>query len=836
MTAPPRPSGATRRARLWSGCLARPARGRRGASPGAGTLTGDIRLTRFRAALLALACLCPCLAPVAIAAATHPAPAHPMSARPAAAAPVETGGIIRAIEVSGNKRIETDTIRSYMLVRPGDPFDPSRLDQSLKTLYATGLFHDVSLTRQGDTLLVRVVEYPLVNRVVFEGNHALTDSELTKVVQLRPRAVFTRAAAEADRRRILDSFALKGHYDATVTPEIVRLPENRVNVVFEIHDGPSTLISRISFVGNHAYSESRLGDVVSSREERWWAFLSTADQYNPQRLRLDQELLRRFYFKHGYADFSIVSATAQLAPDRKAFFLTFTVHEGARYRVAKIAIHSTLKGMTPKLLGNALEISQGDWFDADAMQRSADKMEEYVRSHGYAFVQVVPRVTKDPKAHTLAIAFDVSRGPRVYVERIDIVGNTRTRDSVIRRQFHIAEGDAVNAGSVRRTEQRLKDLDYFQNAAITVAPGSAPDKAVLTTRVTEKATGQLTLGGGFSTDVGLLLDVGLRERNIIGSGVDAGINGILAQKQSSIDLSVTDPYFENRNLLLGGDVFLLQTNNLGTAPYDEKRVGFSARLGYNFTTHLQQVWNYQLVGRTVSNITAGSSAFIFDEQGYTLLSQVGQVLALDYRDSTISPTRGYILSLATDYAGLGGNADFLRTKLDAAYYIPLERLMGASGWGIRLRASVGYLFNLGHQEQIIDRFFLGGDNLRGFQIGGAGPHDAVTGDSLGGRFMWTDSTQLNFPLPVSADLGLSGHVFADVGALTEGSFESNSCVNQPGGVCPAITASGAPRVGVGFGISWRSSFGLINIDFTPFVLKQPGDQTQVFRFGFGTRF
>ena len=339
----------------------------------------------------------------------------------------------------------------------------------------------------------------------------------------------------------------------------------------------------------------------------------------------------------------------------------------------------------------------------------------------------------------------MSRGPRVFVERIDIVGNTRTEDSVIRRQFHLAEGDPFNAGSLRRTEQRLKDLNYFGNVAITVAPGSAPDKAVLTTRVVDKATGQLSLGGGFSTDVGLLAQAGISESNLIGTGISAGLNGILAQKQSSIDLSVTDPYFQNRNLLLGGDLFLLQYNNLGTAPYDEKRVGFSVRAGYNFTNHLQQVWNYQLVGRTVYNIIAGSSAFIYDEAGYTLLSQAGQVLTLDYRDSTINPHRGYILSLSTDFAGLGGNAEFVRARLDGAYYIPLDYFTGDSQWDIRLRAGVGQLFPLGHQEQIIDRFFLGGDNLRGFQTGGVGPHDAVTGDSLGGRFIWTESTQLQFP-------------------------------------------------------------------------------------------
>ena len=393
-------------------------------------------MTRFRAALLALACLFPCLLVVALA-------ATPPRTVPGQTAGVQAGGVIRAIRVVGNKRIETGTIRSYMLVRPGDPFDPSLLDQSLKTLYATGLFQDVSLTRSGDDLVVHVSEYPLVNTVAFEGNHAIEDADLDKVVQLRPRAVFTRAAAETDRKRILDAYAQKGHYDATVDPEIIRLPENRVNVVFEINDGPSTLISRITFTGNHAYGEGRLAEVINSREERWWAFLSTSDQYSPQRLELDKELLRQFYFKHGYAAFSIVSATAELAPDRKAFFLTFVVHEGPRYRINKVTIHSALKGITPAELAGELQFAQGDWFDADAIRRSSDRMEEYVRSHGFAFVQVTPRYVRDEKARTMAISFDVSRGPRVFIERIDIVGNTRTQDAVIRRQFHLAEGDAL---------------------------------------------------------------------------------------------------------------------------------------------------------------------------------------------------------------------------------------------------------------------------------------------------------------------------------------------------------------------------------------------------------
>ncbi len=699
--------------------------------------------------------------PVQTRARTHPATTRPPS------------GVIEAIRVEGNRRIDASTIRSYMLVQPGQPFDPAQIDRSLKTLYATGLFQDVSITPQGDTLVVRVVENPIVNRVVYEGNHVLTDDQLNGVTQLRARSVFTPAAAEADRKRILDAYAARGRYDATVEPEIIRLPENRVNLVFRIHDGPETLISRIVFVGNHAYGEGTLADVVNSRPQRWWAFLSTADQYTAEKLGFDKELLRRFYLSHGYVDFEVTNATAELAPDRKSFFLTFVLHEGERYRVGKIAISSQLRGVTPEQLRADLKLAQGDWYDGDAVGRTADAMENDVRTRGYAFVQVTPRIERDPKTHTVALAFDVTEGPRVFVERMDITGNTTTQDKVIRREFRIAEGDAYNQELLRRSRQRLQDLNYFNNVTITTAPGSAPDKAIITTNVEEKATGEFSVGGGYSTDAGFLLSTGIRQSNFLGTGIDAGINGVLAQKQSSINLSVNDPYFLDRNLLLGGDAFLIQTNTLGVEPYNERRVGTTVRLGYDVNEHLRQVWSYSLVNRTVYDVTT-NDFFITSQAGSSLLSQISQVVTLDYRDSRLAPHTGYLLSLGTDLAGFGGNARFARTRLDGAYYIPLDFLTGNTDWGIALSAGAGYLFNLGKQELVIDRFYLGGDNLRGFEIGGAGPHvlnaDGSV-DSVGGRFIYTQSTELRFPLPVPQDLGITGRAFVDVGSLTQGTFE-----------------------------------------------------------------
>ena len=358
-----------------------------------------------------------------------------------------------------------------MLVQPGDPFDPDRLDRSLKTLYATGLFQDVRINREGDTLVVRLVENPLVNRVAFEGNHKVTDDQLRPEMQLKPRAVFTPALAEQDRQHILDLYAKRGYYNARVDPQVIRLDQNRVDVVFQINDGSVTLISKIIFVGNHEFSEDRLTEVINSREERWWRFLSSSDEYDPQRLNFDKELLRRFYLKNGYVDFEVRAAKSELAPDRSGFFLTFNISEGERYRVGKITINSQLRNLTGDDLRPDLEISEGDWYDGDAVGRSVDAMELDIHNRSYAFVEVKPRIDRDREKHIVDLAFDVGEGPRVYVERIDIVGNTRTKDKVIRREFRLAEGDALNADAVRRSRERLRNLNYFNDVKIAPVAG-----------------------------------------------------------------------------------------------------------------------------------------------------------------------------------------------------------------------------------------------------------------------------------------------------------------------------------------------------------------------------
>ena len=785
-------------------------------------------LTFKRLALLASVCLP--LLPMANAGAraVHPAREHATTA---------VGGTISAIKVEGNQRIETSTVLSYMVVAPGDAFDQAELDRSLKTLFATGLFHDVSMSRQGDTLIVHVVENPIVNRIIFEGNHAVTDDKLRGVLSLRARAVFTTDMAQHDREKLLEYYAANGRFAVSVQPQIIRLSDNRVDVIFNVKENNLTLISRISFVGNHAFGEGKLRSVITTEETAWYKFFTTNDEFNPERLNFDKELLRRFYLRNGYIDFSVVDATAELSPDRKSFFITFTVTEGARYRVGSVRITSSIRGASPDLVRPFLEIKHDQWYDGDEVQRDADNMQLRLQNAGFPFAEVKPQIGRNEATHTVDLVFPLTEGPRVYVERIEINGNTRTQDQVIRREFTFAEGDPFTDNQVRRTKQSLTDLGYFQTVDVDHQPGSAPDRTIVSANLDEKATGQLTLGGGYSTDAGALANAGIEQKNFIGSGVDASINGTLAQYENQVDVSVTDPYFLERNLVSGVDVFRISNNYsaLGYANYNETRLGATFRIGYAFNQYLSQSWNYSVVDRNVSNINNGSSIYVTNENGESLLSQIGQTLSLDARDSRVEPHRGFIVRLGEDLSGLGGNEKYIRSKLDGGYYQPLDYLTGNRDWTLVIKAGAGYLADYGGGRQsLIDNFYLGGETLRGFLDGGVGPHQ--TADSLGGRFLYTQSTELHFPLPLPPDLGISGRAFVDVGGLSGARYISVPGEGDVRSIEPIVGDTLIPRIGAGVGVSWKSPFGLINVDVAAPVKKQTEDQTQVFRFGFGTNF
>ena len=783
-----------------------------------------------RSALLASVCLLPAL--------LVPSPYDGASAQTAqhhrasvGHSRVQSGGTIAAINVSGNRRIEADTITSYMVVQPGEPFDPQAINESLKTLYATGLFSSVSITRDGNDLDVSVVENPTVNQVFFSGNKVLTDKDALAAISLKPRSVFTPAGAEAGRRALLDAYAKKGYYSATVTPNIIRLPDNRVNVVFQCTEGPQALIGRITFIGNHHFGQSRLREVVSSRQSAWYRFFSSADQYDSQRVEYDEYLLHQFYLHNGYADFNVISANAELSPDRKSFYLTFDVSEGPRYRVGSLKIVSTVPGLSVDKLRGLVPLGKGDWFDGDALQEGVTALTNRALNLGFSFAQVNPMVQTHPGSRRIDITLNVVDGPHIYIQRVDVTGNTRTEDQVIRRELTLAPGDAYNQAKADQSTTNLKNLGYFKTEKITTSAGSTPQQVVMNTAVTEQATGQFSLGGGYSTDLGALLNAGLSQNNFLGTGVDASINTMLAQRGTQIDLGVTNPYFLGRNLIAGFDLFRSVTNSYTAAAtaysYEESDIGGDLRLGYRFNDHVRQSFTYTLAQRDIYGVPTGSSIYVDDTEGPNTLSQISQTLTFDYLDDQIAPTSGLNINLTTDYAGVGGFARYVRLSPDVSYYIPLEHLFGNKAWVLRFHATGGYLLPvMGYHDQLEDRFFLGGDSLRGFADGGVGPTDKATGDEIGGRYMWTGSTELHFPLPVSQDLGVSGFAFVDTGA----DWGVEEIPGHP------IDDSSAPRVAAGIGVSWNTPFGLINLSLAQPIVKQPGDQIQQFRVSFGSRF
>ncbi|MHB1305443.1 MAG: outer membrane protein assembly factor BamA [Acidiphilium sp.] len=770
-----------------------------------------------------------CLAPVFLA------PAAPAASPVRHGAPDAgvAGGRIAAVDVKGNQRIDASTVRSYILLRPGDPFSQRRMDLSLKTLYATGLFQSVSIDRQGNDLVVQVKENPVVNRVFFQGNSVVKDKDMQKAISLKPGSVFTPAAAASDTKAILALYGTHGHYGATVQPEIVKLPENRVNVVFECNEGHETLISRINFIGNHHYGQTKLREVISSRQDAWYRFLSSSDEYNQERVKYDESLLSQFYFHHGYADFKVVSSTAQLSPDRKSFYLTFVVDEGPRYRISSVRVVSSLRKLPGKQLRPLIPISKGDVFDGDALQAADKAISTYVQNRGFAFAQVEPDVKENHKEHTIALTFRVIEGPRVYVGDVAIRGNTRTEDSVIRRQIELAPGDAYNQQAVKDSKENLQNLGFFKkkDIAIKPIPTNSPDKVNLDVGVSEQATGQFSLGGGYSTDLGALVNVGLSQNNFLGTGIDTSISGLLAQKGTQFNLGVTNPYFLGRNLIAGFDLFRTDTYNTTSYVFSERSIGGDLRLGFRYNAHVSQAFTYTISTRDIYNIFTDASLYILNEAGNSSLSQLGTTLTFDYRNDRLDPSSGGLLALSGDFAGLGGTAKYVRLQARGAYYIPLEKELGSKQWVLEFDGHVGDIVGIqGYKTLIADRFFLGGDSLLGFQTGGAGPHDTQYGDSLGGNFIWTQDTVLHFPLPVTPDLGISGFAFADIGSL---SGVSPIYLN---GKQLGLADTAAPRISAGIGVAWNTPFGLIDLSFAQPIKKYKYDQVEQFRVSFGTRF
>ena len=754
----------------------------------------------------------------------------------------QSAGTISAIRVEGNKRVEPETVRTYLSFNVGDPYDLAKVDESLKTLFATGLFQDVRIRRDGGTVVIVVVENPIVARVAFEGNKEIADDALTAEVQLKPRTVYTRARVQADVQRILDVYRRQGMYAAQVDPKIINLDNNRIDVVFEINEGPTTKVRAINFLGNSAFSDSQLRYVISTTQTSLLSFLKSTNIYDPDRLNLDRELLRQFYLKNGYADVRILSATADLDRDARGFFITFTIDEGAKYKFGDVDVESALPSADLRALRGVIMSRPGRTYNVQRIEKSAEALTITASQEGYAFAQVKPRFDRDEASHRINITYVIDEGPHVYIERINIVGNFRTHDDVIRREFSLAEGDAYNRLLVEAARRRLRSLGFFKSVDIDTDPGSSPDRVVLVVRVVEQPTGELSFGAGYSTSEGVIGDISVTERNLMGKGqyVRLGFSGSLERAQ--VDFSFTEPHFLDRNLAAGFDLFTKTVDFTSVASYMENDTGGDLRMGFPIANNTQLGLRYKFEREDIYNVQSNASLAVKESAGVVNVSSVGYTVAFDTRNLPQSPTSGVFVSFSQDLAGVGGDVDYFRSVVDGRAYYPLTNKITLVG-----RAQGGFIDGWDGQDvRMTDLFFKGGETIRGFQRAGYGPRDAcadpVTGkrvkncttDPLGGQAFWATTAEARFPLPFVPDsIGMQGAVFVDAGSLFDPSGLAVTAVRNEGSF---IHDSADVRMSTGVSLIWQSPLGPLRADFAEALLKASFDKTELFRFGASTQF
>lgn len=771
--------------------------------------------------------------------------------------------VVSSIVVRGNQRVETETVRSYLLVKPGQSFGAREVDESLKALYATGLFSDVQITRGGGSLVVTVVESPLINRVAFEGNKRIPDEQLNTVIESRPRGLLSRSRVQSDVQRILEVYRRAGRFQASVEPKIIELTQNRVDLVYEVNDGDKTGISRIDFVGNAAFSDGRLRDVIRTRETGLLSFLRTTDTYDQDRLNADQELLRRFYTRNGYADFRVISANADLDRERNTFFVSFTVEEGQQYRFGAIDVQSSLPELDPARLNSVVLTREGAVYSAEDIEKTMEAISIEASRMGYAFAQVRPRASRDAEGQTIAITYYVDEGPRVYVERIEVRGNTRTRDFVIRREFDLVEGDAFNRTLVDRAERRLRNLQFFKNVRISTTQGSASDRVIIVVDVEEQATGDISFGVGYSSTDGIIGDISLTEKNFLGRGQYLRVSFGGGQSKRNAEFSFTEPFFLGRRISAGFDLYQRVQDANSFQSYEEETRGGGIRFGLPIDDAWSVGVGYQLYaqrigvsadalnGKGTDDVSWALKQFLCGSNlirpgdpdapaditspmcpaGVTsrevLISQFSWNLTYNTVDHPTFPRSGIFAQLKQDIAGLGGDVGFVKTTVEARIHRELLADFGLTGM---LRARAGHMFAIGNGHRIFDQFNNGSDLVRGFAPSGFGPRTADTNESIGGRMYVAATAQVDFPIPgLPEELGLYGSAFGDAGAI----WDADTSLLGGAGV---INNDFKIRSSVGVGILWRSPFGPLRFDLAYPITKANGDKTQLFRFSGGTQF
>jgi outer membrane protein insertion porin family len=784
-----------------------------------------------------------------------------------------------SIVVEGNRRVEASTIRSYFKTGPRGAIDGPQIDEAYKALYGTGLFQDVRITRPGGRIVVTVVENPVINRIAFEGNKKLKDEILKLEIQSKERGTFSRAIVQSDVQRIVEIYRRSGRFDVRVEPKIIELPNGRVDLVYEVNEGVKTGVKSIRFVGNNNYSSYRLKEVIKTAETGWLlGFLQTTDIYDPDRIEGDRELLRRFYLKHGFVDVRVLTAQAEYDPDRQGFIVTFAIEEGDQHRVGTVEVRSNVRAVDASALQSRVRTSAGNVYNAEAVEKTVEDMTIEASRQGYSFVGVRPRADRNYDNRTVSLIYVVDEGARVYIEQINVRGNTRTRDYVIRREFDVAEGDAYNRALINRAERRLKNLNFFKTVKITTEPGSAPDRVIVNVDVEDQPTGEFSVAGGFSTADGFMGEVSIGERNLLGRGQYAKASVQYGQYSTGFQVSFVEPYFLGYRLALGLDAFVKTQRASNYVSYDTRTIGGNVRFGFALREDLSLQLRYSAYRQEITlpdylrncnnnpfnpnlavNPTPDQQATTIDPstglpfttncyqdgeaslavrrelaQGSVITSLVGYTLNYNTLDNNLSPTAGIIADVKQDFAGVGGDVQFLRTTADLrTYYEVIPDVVGF----VRLQG--GYIFGWGGSGlRMLDHFQMGPNLVRGFAPSGIGPRDitpGTAGDALGGSMYWGGTVELQTPLYfLPKDSGVKVAVFADAGSLWD--FRGPTSWSVTNETLLLSNNNMFVNSSVGVGLLWASPLGPIRFDLAYPVTQQAFDRTQWFRFSGGANF
>jgi outer membrane protein insertion porin family len=758
------------------------------------------------------------------------------------------------IVVEGNRRVEADTIRSYFRSGSGERLDAAKIDAGLKALYASGLFQDVRISQPGGRIVVTVVENPVLSRVAFEGNKKLKDEQLSTELQSKPRGTFSRAMIQADTQRIVELYHRSGRYDVSVVPKIIELPNNRVDLVYEITEGQKTGVKRIDFVGNSVYSSYRLKDVIKTSRSNWLSFLQTTDVYDPDRIEADRDLLRRFYLNRGYADVRIVSAMSEYDPALQGFVVTFTIEEGQQYHIGTVDVQSNVAAINANSLNSVLRSRPGDAYSAEAVEKTVEAMTVEVSKRGYAFAAVRPRGDRDVNNLKVNLVFLVEEGPRAYIERINIRGNTRTRDFVIRREFDVSEGDAYNRALIDRAERRLKNLGYFKSVKITNEPGSAPDRVVLNVVVEDDATGEFSIAGGYSSTDGLVSEVSIGERNLFGEGKYAKATVRYGQYTKGFELSYAEPYLLGYRMSGAIDLFARKSEPTPYVTYGSEAYGTNLRLGFALTEEIKLGLRYSIYQQDISltpelndcidanhkpvqpsnrcydNLEAPLPVRIELARGAVLTSLVGYSLGYNTVDDNRNPSKGFAIDFRQDFAGVGGDVNFIRSSADfRKYQEVLSDVIGV------LHLQTGNLSGWGDNDlRMLDHFQFGPALVRGFAPNGIGPRDMLSQGAIGGTNYWGASIEFQYPLFfMPKEVGIKAAFYADAGDMW--GYDGPTFFPATGETL-RFRDDRVIRSSVGAGLVWASPFGPLRIDYAVALTKANYDRVQEISFGGGAKF